>query len=396
MDLEKRIANLPPERRELLEKVVRAANLTWPLAAARAPSEPMPTDVQACCSLSLMFFASCPDPGQPYDLLLKCARFADDAGFEAVWIPERHFVDFGGHFSAPAVLCAALAMATERIGLRAGSVVLPLDEPLRIVEQWSIVDNLSRGRVAISCAAGWHPNDFCLAPDHFQERRRLMIEGIEVIRESWRGRKLSRINGVGALAHVIPRPRPVQDELPLWITAVGADSFRLAGELGTNILTGLIGMDLTELGRRIEMYRDCRRQTGHKSRGQVTLMQHALLGDDLSDVRTTSSPFMKSYLASFIGQSGNELATNPEIGGLMSTADTGDRNAFLAHVADTFIRERSLIGTPRSCQEALSRLSQVGVDEVACLVDFGPPPEVVLASLARLARLKDSMADQTK
>jgi natural product biosynthesis luciferase-like monooxygenase protein len=396
VDLEKRIDNLPVKRRQLLERAARAAKLPWPSVTGRSTSEAAPSDAKTSCSLSLMFFASWPEPGQPYDLVLKCAQLADRAGFEAIWVPERHFVDFGGHFSAPAVLCAALAMVTERIGLRAGSVVLPLDDPLRIVEQWSVVDNLSRGRVAISCASGWHPGDFCLAPDRFPERRRLMLEGVRAIRQSWRGNESSRINGAGAVTLVTPRPRPVQPELPLWITAVGPKSFRLAGELGSNILTGLIGMDLAELGRRIELYRACRRQAGHADRGRVTLMQHALVDDDLSDARETSLPYMKAYLASFLGQSANELAQDPEIGGLLRSANASEREAVLARIAETYVRERSLIGAPHSCQASLRRLSQIGVDEVACLVDFGPPPDVVLASLSRLAKLKESIADQSE
>ena len=43
------------------------------------------------------------------------------------------------------------------IGL--GSVVLPLHSPIRVAEEWSVVDNLSGGRVGISFAAGWQPND---------------------------------------------------------------------------------------------------------------------------------------------------------------------------------------------------------------------------------------------
>ena len=79
-----------------------------------------------------------------YRLLLEGARFADRHGFAAVWTPERHFHAFGGLYPNPAVTGAALAAITERIGIRAGSVVLPLHNPIRVAEEWSVVDNLSR------------------------------------------------------------------------------------------------------------------------------------------------------------------------------------------------------------------------------------------------------------
>ena len=61
-----------------------------------------------------------------YRLLLEGARFADQNGFVAVWTPERHFHAFGGLFPNPAVTSAAIAAITEKIGIRAGSVVSPL------------------------------------------------------------------------------------------------------------------------------------------------------------------------------------------------------------------------------------------------------------------------------
>ncbi len=44
--------------------------------------------------------------------------------------------------------------------------------PARIAEEWAVVDNISRGRVGISFAAGWHPADFVFAPDRFEQRSR--------------------------------------------------------------------------------------------------------------------------------------------------------------------------------------------------------------------------------
>src|ERR1700694_4354930 len=100
----------------------------------------------------LMFFASqeADAPRRPrYRLLTEAAVFADQRGFCGMWTPERHFHAFGGVFSNPSVLGAGLATITQRIQIRAGSLISPLHDPIRIAEEWSVVDNLSRGRVAI-------------------------------------------------------------------------------------------------------------------------------------------------------------------------------------------------------------------------------------------------------
>lgn len=101
-----------------------------------------------------------------YRLLIEGATFADRHGFTAIWTPERHFHDFGGLYPNPALMGVAIAMITQQIQIRAGSVVLPLQHPLRVAEEWAVVDNLSNGRTGIAVASGWHPNDFVLYPEN--------------------------------------------------------------------------------------------------------------------------------------------------------------------------------------------------------------------------------------
>ena len=106
------------------------------------------------------------EPGcEIYRLYLEGAKLADELGLAAIWTPERHFTDIAAAYPNPSVLSAALAPITRQINLRAGSVVLPLHNSVRVAEEWAIVDNLSGGRVGISFAPGWIPEDFVLAPN---------------------------------------------------------------------------------------------------------------------------------------------------------------------------------------------------------------------------------------
>src|SRR5262249_41347167 len=110
---------------------------------------------------SLFYFSS--DEGEKnrnkYSLLLEGAKFADANDFTAGWTTERHFHAFGGLYPNPSVAGAAIATITSKVRIRAGSCVLPLHNPIRIAEEWALVDNLSNGRVGISFASGWQPND---------------------------------------------------------------------------------------------------------------------------------------------------------------------------------------------------------------------------------------------
>ena len=106
------------------------------------------TDV-GVMDFSVLFFGSDnTDSAAVYDLVVDAVIAADRNKFKAVWLPERHFEKFGGSFPNPNTIAASLAMLTEHIRLRAGSVNLPQHAtPLRVVEDWSMVDNLSGGRV---------------------------------------------------------------------------------------------------------------------------------------------------------------------------------------------------------------------------------------------------------
>src|SRR6185369_7223304 len=236
------------------------------------------TPVEKSLSFSLYFFSDDGSKDSPdkYRLVLESAKFADRNDFSAVWTPERHFQDFGGLYPNPSVLSAALAMITERVQIRAGSVALPLHHPVRVAEEWSVVDNLSNGRVAISFASGWHPDDFIFAPGAYDDRKEVMFRNIELIQKLWSGETIM-MPGVGD--HNVPvrlLPKPLQRRLPIWITSAGSSATWIrAGEIGANVLAALIGYSFEELADRIRSYREARARSGHDPRtGIVSIMMH--------------------------------------------------------------------------------------------------------------------------
>jgi natural product biosynthesis luciferase-like monooxygenase protein len=248
---------------------------------------------------SLFFFAdSGATGGDGYRLLLESARFADANRLSAVWTPERHFHSFGGLYPNPAVTGAAVAAVTERVGIRAGSVVAPLHHPARIAEEWSVVDNLSGGRVGVSFASGWHTVDFVLRPENYLDRRNAMVDAVDTVRRLWRGEEAEFADGTGEKQAVRIFPPPVQPELPVWITSAGSpETCRMAGRLGAGLLTHLLGQDLATLERNIATYRG---ELAGGVRGHVALMLHTMLGTDRDLVRDqVREPFCR-YLRSSI------------------------------------------------------------------------------------------------
>ena len=111
--------------------------------------------------------------------------------------------------------------------------VLPLHHPVRVAEEWAVVDNISNGRVGISFAAGWQPNDFVLRPRARPTRRQRCSRNIDVVRRLWRGETVEFPGATGAPVTVRTLPRPVQPELPIWLTSAGNPAtFEQAGRVG--------------------------------------------------------------------------------------------------------------------------------------------------------------------
>lgn len=354
-----------------------------------APAAP----IRKPLDFSLFYFASTgkESAGNLYGLLLDGAKFADANGFSAVWTPERHFSPFGGVYPNPAVTGAAVAAVTSRVQVRAGSCVLPLNDPLKVAEDWSVIDNLSNGRVGLAFAAGWNPNDFALQPDNFAQRHEVTWAGIDTFKRFWQGEAVSRRNGVGEQTAVRLYPAPRQALPPIWITASGSsETFRKAGELGANVLTHLLGQTVGELAEKIALYRRAWSEAGHQGEGQVSLMLHTYIADSDDEAMAVVRQPFKEYLATSLALV-NSLRT--EMAGQYAAGAALDADTVLDYAFNRYFKTAALFGSPARCAELIAQLEQAGVTELACLIDFGVAPELVMRSLPRLAALRQSCAD---
>jgi natural product biosynthesis luciferase-like monooxygenase protein len=357
------------------------------------PREPVVARTNAPVQFSLFFFASDAEQNSAdrYGLFLDCARFADSNGFHAIWTPERHFHRFGGLFPNPSVLGAALATATTRIRIRAGSVVLPLHDPVRTAEEWAMVDNLSHGRVDIAFATGWNADDFVLAPGHYADRQQVFLTGIDRVRRLWRGESVSLPNGKGEPTELRIFPPPVQPDLPTWITCSGGiERFEQAGALGVNVLTALLFQDVDELHTKLAAYRKARAAHGHDPEaGHVTLMLHTFVGPDEDAVRAVVETPFKNYLRDSV-----DLWRRGSVA--LDTLSETERATVLDFAFERYFRTSALFGTPERAASQVERLVSAGVNEIACLVDFGVAADEVLGGLRHLAALGNQWPRQSE
>lgn len=346
---------------------------------------------------SLLFFGG--DEGQnareKYEFVIAAAQFADAHGFAAVWLPERHFTRMGSLYPNPAVLHAALARETRNIRLRAGSVVLPLHNPIRVAEEWALVDNLSGGRVELSFAPGWNTEDFALRPEYYNQRYDVMYDGVRTVERLWNGESIEASDGTGQPIRVRTYPTPVQKQLVKWITAAGSlQSFQEAGRIGAHLLTHLFDQSVEELAEKIAQYRRARAENGHDpAAGWVCVTLHTFLAESDAEVRSQAFRPYCDYLKANLKLI-EKLAQGRNIPVDVSRLSPAELDAALEWLFDKFLQQRSLLGTPQSCSELVTRLLDSGVQEIACLVDFGPSSQAILDSLPKLDELRKRFSHQ--
>jgi len=189
---------------------------------------------------------------------------AEDLGFDSIWPAEHHFSEYG-FCASPALSLAAVARTTRRIRLCTGVVVLPFNHPVRVAEDYAMLDNLSGGRVELGVGRGYQPIEYQGYGIDQSRSRELFDESIEIVRRAWTNERLDFEGRYYRFHDVEVRPRPFQQpHPPIWLAALSEETFEKAGRLGFNLLCSpVFGGSLPAARERIARYREALEKHGH-------------------------------------------------------------------------------------------------------------------------------------
>ena len=201
---------------------------------------------------------------QMIDENVSLMESAETYGFDSLWPAEHHFTEYGV-CGSPVLNLAAIARTTKKIRLGTGVVVLPFHNPLRVAEDFAMLDHLSGGRVELGVGRGYQPIEFRGFGVDQTKSREIFDESIEVIRRAWTEPKLNFEGVHYRFEDVEVRPRPLQDpHPPIWMAALSEETFEKAGRLGFNLLLSpVFGGSLVTAADRIKRYREALGKAGH-------------------------------------------------------------------------------------------------------------------------------------
>jgi len=202
-------------------------------------------------------------PAQRLRNLVEEIELADQLGLDVFGLGEHHRPDYA--VSSPAVTLAAGAVRTKAIRLSSAVSVLSSDDPIRVFQQFSTLDNLSNGRAEIMAGRGSFVESFPLfghaLEDYdtlFAEKLELLIALNETERVNWPGgQHTPKIDGRGVY------PRPVQQKLPIWVAVGGTpQSIARAAMLGLPLALAIIGGEPHRFAPLFKLFRETARKFG--------------------------------------------------------------------------------------------------------------------------------------
>jgi probable LLM family oxidoreductase len=210
--------------------------------------------------------------------LLEEIALADEVGLDIFGVGEHHRPDFA--VSAPAVVLAAAAERTRRIRLTSAVTVLSSDDPVRVFQQFATLDLLSGGRAEIMAGRGSFIESFPLFGYELADYDALFTEKLELLvrlrastRISWPGGHRAAIDDRDVY------PRPLQDELPIWVAVGGSpESAERAGRLGLPMALAIIGGLPERFAPFAEIHRRAAREAGHPLPA-LSINSHGFIAD---------------------------------------------------------------------------------------------------------------------
>ncbi len=328
------------------------------------------------------------------DNLRQQTILAEELGYEAMWLGEHHFGPYGvGDLPNPILLGADLAARTSRIRIGQMANIAPWWHPIRLAEDLSILDNMTRGRIDVGFGRGiwpyegpqFHPN---ADPRKDRENRELFRENVEIVRKIWTNTYFSHSgpnytfpaentvfshpayppdpewrNG-DSVTGLRVTPRPYQDpHPPLWMTVSTDNSVSTAAEMGLKACYWQ--PPPARIRQRMELYAELRSKIEGRPFAigeDQAVMRSTYVASSMEDARRDAEAGIMSSFAFNDPFRGRQVFTNP-----------GEELDPEAKLDWDFLEPRTLlVGSPDNVIERIQELQEVcNLDYL--LVEFTHP-----------------------
>lgn len=138
-----------------------------------------------------------------YDAAIEMAEWADGLGIPASVSISEHHGSRDGYIPSPALIIAAMAARTKNVRFSVAALIVPFHDPLRIAEDYCVLDNITRGRVDLIVAGGYAPSEFAMFDVPIKERPKRVTEAVTTLKAAFAGKPFEYR---GRTVHITPEP----------------------------------------------------------------------------------------------------------------------------------------------------------------------------------------------
>jgi alkanesulfonate monooxygenase SsuD/methylene tetrahydromethanopterin reductase-like flavin-dependent oxidoreductase (luciferase family) len=222
-----------------------------------------------------------------YGEALEQARYAEELGFDSVWIAEHHSSRYGIFLSLMPIL-SHIAAQTKTIRLGAGVSVLPFHHPIRLAEEAAMVDVLSHGRLNFGVGRGSADYEYGNFNIDFDSRDTRFQEALDIILGLWTTEDFTYHGKYYQVDRLTIAPKPLQKPHPPVHLAVSRTAASIDVAVGRDlpILTSFFTPQDDTLGL-ISLYSERCAATGKPSRlADVPFFRFVYLSEDEKEAMT--------------------------------------------------------------------------------------------------------------
>lgn len=173
-----------------------------------------------------------PVDARSWNATADLAAWADQHGFDSIWLPEGHLRP--GATSSPVVALAAIAARTTHVQLGTTSLLISIHDPLRVAAEVATLDQLSGGRAILGVGRGFEPVMFKAFGIDPRDKRDRFDDALDAILAAWSAKERGA-DGAFATPQPVQQPHP-----PIWVAAFGPKGLTQAARRGLPYLASPI------------------------------------------------------------------------------------------------------------------------------------------------------------
>jgi alkanesulfonate monooxygenase SsuD/methylene tetrahydromethanopterin reductase-like flavin-dependent oxidoreductase (luciferase family) len=298
---------------------------------------------------------------QYYQNFFNEVSYAEELGFDSIWIGEHHFCNY--ICPAPQIIAGAIARMTTRMRIGTAIVLLPHHDPIRLAEDYALVDLISGGRLDLGVGRGFIKATYDGFNQSMDESRERFNECLDIIEGAWREPRFSYKGRFYTANNIAVLPRPRQRPMPLML----APFFQSRERLKDNV----------------QLYRETLRQAGFADRQfEIIAGYHSFIDENPQTARAKWEHHYMRYLRFVASLIHAEEYTSSDYRAWRRSAE-----AFAKTTFDRMYPDQVMCGDVNQCIERVALMGeQFGVTHFWVYMDLGGLPQTELrASMERFA-----------